>query len=195
MPPQAAFHADDIVHLIRALRMCLNLQELAVFPEGRRQEAATSAYMLDNLPFTLIKFVNDYFALGPELTEFLKAQRKLHTLKLHSGQASSHNVYLPQLETLACQPQFSAWQYGMAQVLSVKRLRLDFEDSTAECESVVLSSIKIGSMINLKSLAIFLKKTPDGKQSHFLEIMAHIAKNVPYIKHLEIHQFLPTVRP
>jgi len=209
MPPQAAFPPDNMTPLIRALRMCVNLKELAVLSQWRRpgfRDTALPMFLMSDLPFTLTKFVNDYFcqssvSLGP----FLKSQRMtLETLELHSDNDPRtihlcHNeVTFPCLKTLACPSAYISGYYSWYN-LGIERLRLDFEYSKPEvgCEKGVLSSNFIFFLVgtNLKSLAIHLKRKPDERHSHFLEIMDHVAATLPNIKHLQIHQYLPMVRP
>ncbi|KAF8805073.1 hypothetical protein BYT27DRAFT_6683225 [Phlegmacium glaucopus] len=198
LPQQIAFHPDDFARLIQALRTCINLKELLVLSQSRRpglQDYSTSVYMLDNLPFKLTKFVNDYFIQDDVLKNFLNSQTTLQTLQLHSGEAFSHSdMFLPCLKTLACATQFfyqSLSPFGI-QAQQVERLRLDFENSEADVyETTMLHRAFLFQLPYkfLKSVAIFLKRKPDRRQSHFL------AEEMPYIKHLQIHQFLSMVRP
>ncbi|KAF8804868.1 hypothetical protein BYT27DRAFT_7340022 [Phlegmacium glaucopus] len=201
LPQQAAFHVDDIARLIQALRMCVNLKELAVLPQSRRrglQDHSTSAYMLDNLPFKLTKFVNDYFFQNDQLAGFLNSQKTLQTLQLHSGGTFSQGdvfVRLPYLKTLACAVPFfdEFWSPAGIRPRQLERLRLDFEKSKADVyERAMLDSPFLfhSPHIYLKSLAIFLKREPDRRQSHFLDVMRFMAEKTPRIKHLQIHQFL-----
>jgi hypothetical protein len=144
--------------------------------------------MLNNLPFELTKFVNGYLASWFEA--FLQSQPKLETFELHSGEIASTaevGYHHHHLKTVACPSRL------LSLFISVSRLRLDFQNSTAEYESDVLRMSKFSG--NVKSLAIFLKQKPDGRQSHFLEIMRVILGRPSLIKHLEIHQFLPTPVP
>ncbi|KAF8805074.1 hypothetical protein BYT27DRAFT_7258659 [Phlegmacium glaucopus] len=195
LPQEVAFHADDMTHLIQALKMCMNLKELSVLSQNRRcglQDHSTSVYMLDNLPFKLTKFVNDYFIQNDELAQFLDSQTTLQTLQLHSGETSSHlAIYLPCLKTLACAAQFidRSWS-PMGNPL--ERLRLDFERSREVSERAILDSAFDfhPSYTKLTSLALFLKRKPGRRHSHFLEVMYFIAEEMPQIKHLQIHQFL-----
>jgi hypothetical protein len=81
----------------------------------------------------------------------------------------------------------------------LERLRLDFENSTSIIEGGVstLYLPRVDAARNSKSLAIFLQRKVDGirEQSHcFVEIMQSISHTVLHIKHLQIHQFIPTVR-
>ena len=196
LPPQEFFHADDIARLIHALRMCANLKELSVLPQSPRRphpSYSKSIYMLVGLPFTLTRFVNGYFdQTDSQFATFLKSQQKLETLEMHSDtEFDNQYVFLPFLSTLACSP---LWHRAGPWL---RRLRLDFENSAYHdhCE---VDMLNYTSGCYSKSLAIFLKQTPDGKQSHFLEVIDHFAKiDVfhTFIKRLEIHQFLPIVRP
>jgi hypothetical protein len=201
LPPQAAFHADDISRLMQALRMCVNLKELTVFPEGGLQDYSSSVYMLEGLPFQLTKFVNGYFMQRYSLFKsFIQSQQKLEILEMlemhkmhnvHSG-AMRHEIFHlvhPHVKTLACHPRFSLGEFRYFQ--NLERLRLDFGNSMDESE--ICNSI-YRFPDGLKSLAIFLKQRSDGKQSHLLEIMDFIAAKIPRIRHLQIHQFLPIVR-
>ena len=196
LPPPEFFYADDIARLIHALRMCVNLKELSVLPQSPRRphpSYSKSIYMLIDLPFTLKRFVNGYFdQTDQQFAIFLYDQQWLETLEMHSdAQFDNNYVFFPSLSTLACSP---LWHRGRPWL---RRLRLDFENSgyRNHCEMDMLSYT---SRCYSKSLAIFLKQTPDGKQSHFLEVLDHFAKmNAFYIsiQRLEIHQFLPIVRP
>ncbi|KAF8805071.1 hypothetical protein BYT27DRAFT_7258656 [Phlegmacium glaucopus] len=199
LPQQIAFHPDDFARLIQALRMCINLKELSVLSQNRRrglQDYSTSVYMLDNLPFKLTKFVNNYFIQDDVLKKFLNSQRTLQTLQLHSGEAFSHSdVALPCLKTLACATQFfdQGWSPFGIQPRQVERLRLDFENLEADVyETTILHSTFLFQLPYkfLKSVAIFLKRKPDRRQSHFSEVMLFFARKMPDIKHLQIHQFL-----
>ena len=193
MPSPSAFHADHTARLVRALQMCVNLKELAVLPHRRKarlQEDAVdiSAYMLDSLPCTLTKFVNDYFSQSTCFTSFLQSQPMLQTLELHSrGWYYHYGVPFHYLKTLSCPPQFHVSFTG------VERLRLDFENS----EERWGCNLTFGGGRSLKSLAMFLTKNPKGKeeQRDLVEMMGFIALSVPQIKHLQIHQFIPVVRP
>ena len=85
LPPQATFQADDISRLMQALRMCVNLKELAVFPEGGLQDYSSSVYMLEGLPFQLTKFVNGYFMQRESpFNSFIRSQQKLEILEMHN---------------------------------------------------------------------------------------------------------------
>ncbi|KAF8817192.1 hypothetical protein BYT27DRAFT_7153851 [Phlegmacium glaucopus] len=197
MPRQTAFHADDIARLVQALKRCINLKELAMLSQCRGrglQDPSTSVYMLDDHMFKLTKFVNNYFIQGAMLEQFLKSQKTLETLQLHSdGVYHLCSLSLPYVKTLACPAQiFNGGRYMRFPL--VERLQLDFEDSQLEVarERAVLSSILYGRK-KLKSLTILLKRNLHGKQqSHFLDFMDFVAEGVPHIKHLQIHQFLPT---
>ena len=200
LPPQAAFYADDILRLMQALRMCVNLKELVVLPESGLQDYSKSVYMLEGLPFQLTKFVNGYF-LQPHsrFKSFIQSQQKLEILEIldmhnvHSGK-TCHEIIAshPSLKTLACHPRF--FLGGFSYFQNLERLRLDFGKSMDESEMRVFNSIFLGFPSSLKSLAIFLKQRSDGKQSRLLEIMDFITVKAPRIRHLQIHQFLPIVR-
>ena len=74
LPPHVNFHPDDVARLVRALQMCVNLKELTVLSQLRKPEWEgqwTPALILDNLPFTLAKFVNGYFIQEPSVPIFL----------------------------------------------------------------------------------------------------------------------------
>jgi len=200
MPQQVAFHADaTIARLTQALSMCINLKELTVLSQSRRrrsqQDYSTSMYMFGELPFKLTKFVNDYFNQDAELGKFLSSQMTLETLQLHSGaHYQLRYVYLPYLQTLAC----PAHLFDELSHIHVRRLRLNFElKAPVPYEAAMLNShyrfrrYRAG----LTSLAIFLKRKPDGRHSHFLEVMDFVSEWLPCITHLQIHQFLPIVRP
>ena len=136
----------------------------------------------------LTKFANGYFSFDATFTAFLTSQPNLESLELHSGKTtvskSEVTVSLNRLRTLGCPPQFLDTVYSLA------RLRLNFDNSTDNCEIDVLGNSNLTK--NMKSLALFLQQ----EQSHFAEIMRVIAVRHIYIQHLEIHQFLPTqVRP
>ena len=192
LPPQQSLYIEDVERLKKALQMCVNLEELSVFlkhPRHPHQLYSPSIHTLFDLPFTLTRFVNGYFDQDSHyFAIFLESQKKLETLEMHSthsGNLHHSNISLPSLKTLACP---ALWYFGMPMV---ERLRLDFEKLT-DCRE--MSILMCSSLIfRCKSLAIFLKKRLDGKQSHFLQIIDLFAR--VRIKHLEIHQFLPIVRP
>jgi hypothetical protein len=195
LPPQASFH--DISRLVQALRMCVNLKELVVLPEGGLQDYSKSVYMLEGLPFQLTKFVNGYFMQRESpFNSFIRSQQKLEILEMHNVHSDKTRnekiVSHPYVKTLACYPRFSLGEFQYFRKL--ERLRLDFGNSMDESERRVFKSIYCGFPPGLKSLAIFLKQRSDGKQSHLLAIMDFIAAKIPRIRHLQIHQFLPIVR-
>ena len=174
LPPQQSLYVEDVERLKKALQMCVNLKELSVFfqhPRRPHQLYSSSIHTLFDLPFTLTRFANGYFDQNRDFVSFLRSQKKLETLEMHSP--------------LACS---NLWYVGGP---TVKRLRLDFEDSD-RCEMTVLSWEVF--QFDRKSLAIFLKKRPGGNQSHFLQIIDLFTKWGFRVKHLEIHQFLPIVR-
>ena len=192
-----AFVRSDI-NLTTTLHMCVNLKELVVLCEecpslGMPKDLTHTFKMPPTFafhPFKLTKFVNGYFSQdNMEFGTFLRFQPNLESLELHSGKMNVFKRQLPldYLKTLGCPPHFLDTSY------SVTRLRLNFENSTDNCEIDVLGRVlKRNLTRSMKSLAIFLKQ----RQSHFAEIIRVIAINHIYIQHLEIHQFLPTqVRP
>lgn len=177
--------------------MCVNLKELAFFSQMRRrvlQDYSVSPYtILENLPFTLTKFVNDYFNQdGRGLAVFLKSQPMLETLELHPilnlTNLTDISLYFPHLKTLFC-PQIFYHRYLTPDTVVIERLRLD-------CESWgIINHMRYPK--NLKSLALFLMQKPDrgANHCHFLPIMHLIRAWVPQIKYLQIYQLLFTVRP
>jgi hypothetical protein len=187
----------NIANLIWSLYQCVNLKELAVLFEecpgiqDPNDSYSTISYML--LPatrFKLTKFVNGYFCQNSwGFTVFLSSQPHLESLELHCGEMGvfKSQLCLDYLKSLGCPPQFLDTSYSMT------RLRLNFQNSTDNCEIDVLGRVlKRNFTKNMKSLAIFLKQ----RQSHFPEIIRVIAFSHIYIQHLEIHQFVPTqVRP
>ena len=202
LPQPSALYTDDILHLTRALCICVNLKELVVLFQGCRRrdsklEESDFWMSTRNLlsliflfKFKLTKFVNGYFSQDSStFSRFLMFQPDLESLELHSGNltTSLKKTFLRHLKTLSCPPQFLDTSY------SITRLRLDFEDSTYECEIDALGLVLCRNFSgNMKSLVISLNQS----QSHFPEIIRVIAFSNIYIQHLEIHQFLPTqVRP
>jgi hypothetical protein len=199
LPPSSTF--PDIIRVIWALCKCVNLKELVVLLEEcqprrfrSRQEYPSLTYISygSQFKFKLTKFVNGYFSQNDvRFREFLRSQPDLESLELHSGNldVSRGQFSLSELKTLGCPPQF----FNPGQDYSLMRLRLDFDDSTDDCELDILGRV-LRRNINrsMKSLSIFLNQS----QSHFPEIMRVIAVSHLYIQHLEIHQFIPTeVRP
>ncbi|KAF8805068.1 hypothetical protein BYT27DRAFT_6683129 [Phlegmacium glaucopus] len=186
LPQQMAFHPDDFARLIQALRMCINLKELSVLSQSRRHELQdySTVYMLDNLPFKLTKFVNDYFIQDDALRNFLDSQKTLQTLQFHSGETSPQlAVHLPCLKIFACAAQFFDRSWSLMGI-QPERLRLDFENLKADVyETTILHSTFLfqSPYRFLKSVAIFLKRKPDRRQSHFSEVMLFFARKMPDI--------------
>jgi hypothetical protein len=184
-----------ISNLSSTLRNCVNLKELAVLLEECPNDSSSTRTYIINIPyhrFKLTKFVNGYFSQDSlAFLVFLRSQPDLESLELHSGKmkVSESQLRLDHLKTLGCSPH---WQF-LDTSYSMTRLRLNFENSTDNCEIDVLGRVlKRNLTKNMKSLAIFLKQ----RQSHFSEIIRVIASSGIYVRHLEIHQFVPTqVRP
>jgi hypothetical protein len=179
-----------ISNLSSTLWNCVNLKELAVLLEECPNDSSSPYNHMPPHRFKLTKFVNGYFSEdGWAFLVFLRSQPDLESLELHSGKMNifKSQLRLDHLKTLGCPPQFLDTIYGMT------RLRLNFEYSTDNCEIDVLGRVlKRNVTKNMKSLAIFLKQ----RQSHFPEIIRVIAFSRIYVRHLEIHQFVPTqVRP
>lgn len=125
------------------------------------QDYSSSTHMLEDFSFKLSKFVNGYLSQANfHFRGFLETRSIMETLELHLGQ--TWDVYCPHLKTLAYPPQF----FGQTQLQT--RLRLDFQNSMDECESDALKRISFTPGIMMKSLAIFLKQRPNGRQSNVI---------------------------
>jgi hypothetical protein len=194
----------DRIQLSCALYKCVNLKEFVVLSEGQDSSPTpimmplfntNMGYYYQPVPsaaFKLTKFVNGYFSQDSparRFTRFLRIQPDLESLELHSGKIEvfKSQLSLDRLKTLGCPPQFLDTGYDMT------RLRLNFQNSTDDCEIDVLRRVLNRNLNrNMKSLALFLNE----EQSHFPEIIRAVAVSHIFIQHLEIHQFLPTqVRP
>lgn len=88
---QLAFQTASQWSHVLYWHMCVNLNELVILSqESRRwqlglQDCSSSAHILDNLPFTLTKFVNYYFFRSV----FPNSQTWVETLELHSGETAT----------------------------------------------------------------------------------------------------------
>ena len=209
LPPATASNHQASVHLAQTLQMCVNLKALFIFCQRRTDTIEfgyhwASSYMLKNLPFQLTKFVTDYFTCQDRgLENFLRYQPMLETVEMHPRcslevRTAIDLSYLPHLRTLSCSPLLF---YFSLYAFQLDRLQLDFENSRIEWKRALLwiSSHNIWQILHHKllSLVIFLerKKVDEGRnQCHFLEIMDFVGTHLPFLKHLQIHQFLPTVR-
>ena len=108
LPPHVNFHPDDVARLVRALQMCVNLKELTVLSQLRKPEWEgqwTPALILDNLPFTLTKFVNGLFRPKPsipDISQFSEDVRNTETaLEFRKSRRVSLSPFLENV-ILAC---------------------------------------------------------------------------------------------
>ena len=210
LPPAKASNYQASVHLAQTLQMCVNLKALFIFCQRRTDTIKSgdhwaSSYMLQNLPFRLTKFVNDYFTCQDRgLENFLKSQPMLKTLELHPRCSLKIQTpvlpHLTRLTTLSCSPRLYWQQYNMSWYdFNVNRLQLNFENSRIKWKGA-LAFIFPPKIQNdkLVSLVIFLERKKANKSRNrcqFLKIMDFVGTHLPCLKHLQIHQFLPTVRP
>ena len=208
------FHIENIILLKLTLHMCVNLKELVVLFQERHlrrtrlQEPnySSSTHMLNDHPFKLTKFVNRYFFQDDEnFKTFLKSQRYLESLELHSGDTRVYKVRLRvrRLKLLACCPRILHGYYPSCDLPNQMRLRLDFKFPLrpSNLEIAVLGSILRGYFLSnnkLTSLAILSKQ----EKFHVLGMIPLLIElcrpgrnlnvNPINIQHLEIHQFFPT---